>query len=67
MAAALHEDLGTFVTIWRSVLRMINISDKSCRENQNTILCSTAFSENRAVYEIMWKNMVESDRPQMTM
>ena len=22
--------------------------------------------ENRAVYEIMWKNMVEPDRPQMT-
>jgi len=25
------------------------------------------FSENRAVYEIMWKNTVETDRPQMTM
>jgi len=24
------------------------------------------FSENRAVYEIMWKNVVELDRPQMT-
>ena len=24
------------------------------------------FSENRAVYEIMWKNMVERGRPQMT-
>jgi hypothetical protein len=23
------------------------------------------FSENRAVYEIMWKNMVETERPQM--
>ena len=23
--------------------------------------------ENRAVYEKMWKNTVESDRPQMTM
>ena len=22
--------------------------------------------ENRAVYEIVWKNLVESDRPQMT-
>jgi hypothetical protein len=22
--------------------------------------------ENRAVYEIMWKNMVQPDRPQMT-
>jgi hypothetical protein len=24
------------------------------------------FSENRAVYGIMWKNMVEPGRPQMT-
>jgi len=24
------------------------------------------FSENHAIYEIMWKNMVEPDRPQMT-
>jgi len=32
------------------------------------VLCSITFFflENRAVYEIMWKNIVESDRPQMT-
>jgi hypothetical protein len=24
------------------------------------------FSENRAVYEIMWENMIQSDRPEMT-
>jgi hypothetical protein len=24
------------------------------------------FSENRAVYKIMWKNMVQPDRPQPT-
>jgi len=24
------------------------------------------FFENRAVYEIMWENIVEQDRPQMT-
>jgi hypothetical protein len=30
------------------------------------ILCSiTFFSENRAVCEIMWKNMVEPDRSQV--
>jgi hypothetical protein len=28
------------------------------------ILRSITFSENRAVYEILWKNMVEPDRPQ---
>jgi len=31
------------------------------------ILCSiTFFFENRDVYEIMWKNMAEPDRSQMT-
>jgi hypothetical protein len=31
------------------------------------VLCSiTFFFENRAVYEIMWENIVESDSPQMT-
>jgi hypothetical protein len=30
------------------------------------ILRSTPFHENRAVYEMMWKNIVETDRPQMT-
>jgi hypothetical protein len=26
----------------------------------------TFFSENRSVHEIMWKDIVEPDRPQMT-
>jgi hypothetical protein len=30
------------------------------------ILFSVTFPENRAVYEIMWKNMVQGNRPQMT-
>jgi len=30
------------------------------------ILCSTVFSKYLAIYEIMWKNSVELDRPQMT-
>jgi hypothetical protein len=29
------------------------------------ILFSVIFSENRAVYEVMWENMVQPDRPQM--
>ena len=54
--------------ISRSFLfRMRNVSDKSCRENQNThFVFSNFFFENRAVYEIMEKNNVEPDRPQMT-
>ena len=57
-----------FFIISRSfILRMINVSDKSCRRNQNTLLYSIIFSsESRAVYEIMCKNIVETDSSQMT-
>ena len=49
------------------ILRMGNVSGKSCRENQNThFIFNSIFLENCAVYEIMWKNTVEPDRPQMT-
>jgi len=45
--------------------RMRNVSDKSCSLNQNT--GSIAFSlEEHTVYGIMWKNMVEPERPHMT-
>jgi hypothetical protein len=30
------------------------------------IVCSVTFFENYAVYEKMWKNVVQPDRPQMT-
>jgi len=47
-------------------LGMRNISEKSCRENQNThFMFSNFFYENHAVYELMWKNIVELGRPQM--
>jgi hypothetical protein len=46
---------------------MRNVSDKGCTENQNThCVLNNFFPENRAVYEIMWKNIVETGRPQMT-
>ena len=35
------------------------------RKIKTQILCSINFSENCDVYEIMWENTVESDRPQM--
>jgi hypothetical protein len=44
---------------------MRSVSCKSCRENQNTHFILNIFHKNRAVYEIMCKNRVESDRPQM--
>ena len=54
------------------LLRIKNISDKICSENQNThIWCSNPPTqpipppENRVFYDIMLKKMVESDRPQI--
>jgi len=40
----------------------------NCVEKTKTRnLCSITFiSEHRAVYDIMWKNMVQPDRPQTT-
>ena len=56
--STLHEDVRTFMIISRGILiRVRNVSDKSCREIQNTHLCSTTFPEDRAVYGIMWKNI----------
>jgi hypothetical protein len=47
---------------------MRNVSDKSCRENQNThfVFSKFFFFENSAVYEIMCENIVQPGRPQMT-
>jgi hypothetical protein len=63
----LHEDKYTFLIISHSVLlRMRNALDKSCRENQTHVLYSiTFFKKYYAIYEIMWKNIVEPGRPQM--
>jgi len=39
----------------------LNFSDKLCRETQVQTSRSMPFPENCAVYEIMWKNLVEPD------
>jgi len=50
------------------LLRMKNVWDKSCRENQNTrcVFNYSFFSENRALWEIMWKNTVQPYRSLIT-
>jgi len=57
----MQTDICTFVTISRSFhLRMRNVSDKSCRENQNThFVFHDDFFLNRALHEMMWKNIVD--------
>jgi hypothetical protein len=64
-----HVGKYTFLIISHSVrLRMRNVSDKSCRGNQNArfILNNIHFFENPAFYGIMWRNMLQPDRPQNT-
>ena len=64
----LREHQYTFLIISRPfLLRMRYVSDKGCREYQKThTLCYRFFPDNRATYEIIWKNIVEPERPQMT-
>jgi len=57
-----------FFIISRSVLfRMRNVSGIIFRDNENTNFRCSNFNENGANNESMWKNPVESDRPQMPM
>jgi hypothetical protein len=50
------------------ILRMRNVSDKCCRENQNASFVFSNFPPppKNVVYEILWNYILEPDRPQMT-
>jgi len=55
------------VRLIKTSVRVQKCFRQICRGNQSTyFVFSTFFSENRAVYRIMWENIVELDRPQMT-
>jgi hypothetical protein len=57
----------TFFIISRSLLLgMRNVADDFVEKIKMRFLRSITPFENRDVYEITWKNIVESDRPQMT-
>jgi len=45
---------------------MKNVSDNSCRENQNTRFTFSNFFLNSCLCVRMWKNIVERGRPQIT-
>jgi hypothetical protein len=45
---------------------MRNVSDKSCRENQNTHFVLGNFFNSKIVPFIKWKNFAQQGRPQMT-
>ena len=53
----------TFMTIYRWVLlRMRNVSNKSCRRKTCFVFSTFFFSDGLAAYEIMSKNVVETER-----
>ena len=68
-----HEDLCSVMLVpcW-NLLRMRNVSEKNCIKDPDTHLMIHNSSphppppENRTVYEMLWKNMLESYRPKMT-
>jgi hypothetical protein len=39
---------------------MKNISEKPFKENQNTHIAFSTLFENRAIYEIMWENILKA-------
>jgi hypothetical protein len=45
---------------------MRNISDKFVEKIKTHLYIRYFFPQNLALYEIMWKNVVKPDRPQMT-
>jgi hypothetical protein len=61
----LHENQCSFLIVSRSFLRRVrNVSDESYRENTNTRIIFNNFPhppENRAVCEILWKNIGEGE------
>ena len=55
-----------FLIMSRSfLLRMRNVTERISEKLKKNIFCSVTFFLNRAVYEIVWKNIAERGRPQM--
>jgi len=60
----LHEHLCTFMIIYQLFLEQEMFQTIVVEKIKTHIVCSIIFfSENRAIYEIMWKKMVQSDGP----
>ena len=60
-----HENLCMFMIISHRILfRIRNVS--VVEKIKIYILCQITFHEDHIIYEIIWKNTVEADRPQIT-
>ena len=58
----LYEDHRTFYHISLNYSQNGKCFRQSCKRNQNTHFQFNNLFENRAIYEILWKNTVEWDR-----
>ena len=60
--------MKTFVHLWQYLpkfyLEWLIFQTKVVEKVESHILFSITFSENRAMYEVMWKNVLEPDGPQ---
>ena len=54
ITGTLHEDLRTFVISQWIILRMRNVSDRRCRENQTYFMINKC-CQKIVLFEIMWK------------
>jgi hypothetical protein len=67
ITGTLHEDQYTFLVASCSLLlRVRNVSEKCCRQNQNTHFMFSNFFKKLCLYEMRWKIIIEPGRPQMT-
>ena len=69
ITGSLQEDQYTFLIVSCTVLRMRNVSDKSCRENQNTHIVFNDFFFFKKTLCSFWDNVEKYGRlgrPQMT-
>jgi hypothetical protein len=62
--------MKTFGYLWSYLVEFFlewkELQTKGAEKIKTHILRLITFSEKRAVYEIMWKNIVKPGRPQMT-
>ena len=61
--------MKTLAHLWQYLelfLEWEMLQTKVVEKIKTCFMYNNSFSEYRAVYEIMWKNMVEPEKPQMT-
>ena len=63
----LHEDQYAYFIVSRWILRrMRNVQTKVVQKVKTHFMFNNFFFRKSSIYEMWWKNMVQPDRPQMT-